>query len=63
MKNESVKKSIDKSKNVLEKRKNGQAKKLHKKDQHVYNNCYELRSRAIDQPSLTNLISNLIFGV
>ena len=25
----------------------GQAKNLHKKDQHVYNNCYELRSGAI----------------
>ena len=47
MKNKSVKKSLEKSKNVLEeKRKNGQAKKLHKKDQHVYNNCYELLSRA-----------------
>ena len=32
MKNESVKKSLEKSKNVLEeKRKNGQAKNLHKK--------------------------------
>ena len=32
MKNKSVKKSLEKSKNVLEqKRKNGQAKKLHKK--------------------------------
>ena len=28
---------------------NGQAKNLHKKDQHVYNNCYELRSRAISK--------------
>ena len=36
MTNESVKKS----KNVLEeKRKKGQAKNLHEKDQHVYNNC------------------------
>ena len=26
---------------------NGQAKDKHKKDQHVYNNCYELRSSAI----------------
>ena len=26
---------------------NCQAKNLHKKDTHVYNNCYELRSRAI----------------
>ena len=49
MKNESVKKSPDKSKNVLEEeREKGQAKNLHKKDQHVYNNYYELRSRAIN---------------
>ena len=48
MKNESVRKSLEKSKNVLEeKRKNGQSKKFTKKDQHVYNNCYELHSRAI----------------
>ena len=48
MKSESVKKSLEKSKNVLgEMRKNGRAKNLHKKDQHVYNNCYKLRSRAI----------------
>ena len=52
MKNESVKKSLEKSKNVLEKHKNAQAKNLHKKDQHVYNNCYELRSRAINQKSI-----------
>ena len=32
MKNQSVKKSLEKSKNVQEKRKNGQAKNLHKKD-------------------------------
>ena len=43
-----MKKSLEKSKNVLEeKRKKGQAKNLHKKDQHAHNNCYELRSRAI----------------
>ena len=46
MKNESVKKSLEKSWNVLEpKRKNGQI--LHKKDQHDYNNCFKLRSIAI----------------
>ena len=28
---------------------NGQAKNLHKKDQHAYNNCYELGSRATNQ--------------
>ena len=38
MKNESIRKSIEKSKNAPEeKRKNGQAKNLHNKDQHVYN--------------------------
>ena len=48
MKNKSLKKSLAKSKNVLEEKlKNGRAKNLHKKDQHVYNNCYEFRSRAI----------------
>ena len=26
---------------------NGQAKNLHKKDHHVYNNCCQVRSRAI----------------
>ena len=41
IKNEGVKKSLEKSKNVLEeKRKKSQAKRLHE-DQHVYNNCYE----------------------
>ena len=48
MKNESVKKSLEMSKNVLEeKRKIVKRKNLHKKDTLVYNNCYELRSRAI----------------
>ena len=38
-----MKKSLEKSQNVLEeKRKNGQAKNLLKKDQHVYNTCEEL---------------------
>ena len=54
MKNESVKKSLKQSKNVLEqKRKNSQAKNLHKKDQHVYNNCYELRSKAIKHAEIS----------
>ena len=47
MKNESVKKSFEKSKNFLEEKRKTQAKNLHKKDTHVYNNCYEFRSRAI----------------
>ena len=47
--NESVKKSLEKSKNVLEEmRENCQAKNLNKKDTRVYNNCYELHSRAIN---------------
>ena len=47
MKIERVKKSLEKSKNVPEKRKSGQAKNMQIKYQNVYNNCYELRSRAI----------------
>ena len=48
MKDASVKKSLEKSNSFLEEnRKNGQAKNLHKKDRQVYNNCYELCSRAI----------------
>ena len=48
MMNESVKKSLEKSKNVLEeKRKIAKRKICIQKDAHVYNNCYELRSRAI----------------
>ena len=53
MENKSVKKSPEKSKKVLE-AENGPAKILHKKDQHVYNYCYELRSRAIKQTNLCN---------
>ena len=53
MKNESVKKSLEKSKNVLEeKRKIARRKICLKKDTHVYNNCYELRSRAIKHGSI-----------
>ena len=58
MKNENVKKSLEKSKNVLEEKcKKGQAKNLLKKDQHVYSNCYELRSRAINQATSVSLFS------
>ena len=50
MMNESVKKSHEKSKIVLEeKRKIVKQKTCIKKDTHVYNNCYELRSRAINE--------------
>ena len=48
MMNESVKKSLENSKNVLEeKSKIVKQKNCIKKNKHVYNNCYELRSRAI----------------
>ena len=49
MKNESVKKSLEKSKRVLEeKRKKSSSKKFAlKQEQHVFNNFYEFRSRAI----------------
>ena len=48
MKNESPKKSLETSKNVLgEKRKTVKRKICIKKGTHVYNDCYELRSGAI----------------
>ena len=51
MKNESVKKVTAEVKECSRRKaQNGQAKNLHKKDQHVYNNCYELRSRANKYP-------------
>ena len=50
-----MKKSLANSRNVLEeKRKKYRAKNLHKKE-HVYNNCYELRSRAINKFKLIDL--------
>ena len=49
MKNESVKKSLEKSKNVPEEKRKMVKKKFCIKDQRVYNNCYELRARAINQ--------------
>ena len=56
MKNESVKKSLEKSKNVLEeKHKIVKRKNCIKKDTHVYNNCYELRSRAIKNLCLSEV--------
>ena len=55
MKNESVKKSIGKSQNVLQERKIVKLKICIKKT-HVYNNCYELRSRAIN-----NATNNMIY--
>ena len=44
-----MKKSLEKSKNIIEeKRKKCQAKICIEKHQHVYNNCDELSSRAIN---------------
>ena len=48
MKNKSVKKSFEKSQNVLEEKRTIVEQKICIKNQHVYNNCYELRSRAIN---------------
>ena len=47
--NESVKKSLEKSKNVLEEKRKMVKQKICLKKPHVYNNCYELRSRAINK--------------
>ena len=47
MKNERVEKSLEKSKNVLEEKRKMVKQKICIKNQHVYNNCYKLRSRAI----------------
>ena len=44
-----MEKKLEKSKNVLEKRKNCQAKISQLKKTHVYNNCFKLRSRAINE--------------
>ena len=55
--NERVKKSLEKSKNLLEeKRKIVKQKICIKKDTHDYNNCYELHSRAINY--IQNFMSN-----
>ena len=51
MMNESVKKSLEKSKNVLEEKRKIVKQKICIKKTHVYNNCYELRSRAINKDS------------
>ena len=48
MKNESVKKSLEKSNNVLEEKRKMVKRKICIKNTHAYNNCYELRSRAIN---------------
>ena len=47
MKKSNVKKSLKKSRDVLEKRKKGLEKILHKKT-HNYTNCSKVRSRAIN---------------
>ena len=54
MKNESVKKSLEKSKNVLEKRKNGQAKNLHKKS-----NTFSIISKNFVHEQLTIFLNKL----
>ena len=46
MKNESVKKPLENSRNFQKEMRTRKAKKLYKKDQQVYNS-HELRSRAI----------------
>ena len=45
--NESVKKSLEKSKNVLEEKRKTIKQKICTKKTDVYNNCYELRLRAM----------------
>ena len=55
MMNESVKKSLEKSKNVLEEKGKIVKRKICiKKDTHVYSNCPELRSRAINHLKMKN---------
>ena len=55
MMNKNVKKSFENSKNVLEEKLKIVKRKICiKKDTHVYNNCYELRSRAINKANKTN---------
>ena len=62
MMNESVEKSLEKSKNVLEeKRKIVERTICINKDTHVYKNCYELRSRAIKKhanPKNSKIVEN-----
>ena len=48
---ERVKRSLQKTKNVLEEKRKIVEQKFAFKDQHVYNNCKELRSRAIKKLS------------
>ena len=55
MNNESAKKSLEKSKNVPEEKRKMVGRKICiEKDQHVYNNCYERRSRAIKKAKCKN---------
>ena len=62
MMNEIVRKSFEKSKKCSRRKaRSCQAKNLHKKDTNVYNNCYELRSRAIKNESYS--MANKIFSV
>ena len=54
MKNESVKKSLEKSKNVLEEKRKIVKQKICIKKTHVNKNCYEHRSRATKNLKKTN---------
>ena len=55
MQNKSVKKSIEKSKHVIEENAKWSSKKFAEKDQQVYNNGYELRSRAIKKTNIKKI--------
>ena len=48
MKNSSLKKSLKKSKNVLEQKRKTRQKNCKETHTYVYNNCFKLRSRAIN---------------
>ena len=53
MKNKSVKKSLEVKECSRKKAQKSQAKNLHETDRQANNNCYELRSRAINNNLLT----------
>ena len=52
--NESVKKSLEKSKNVVEEKRKIVKQKICIKNKDVYNNCHELRSRPINHLKMKN---------
>ena len=59
--NEIVKKSLEKSKNVLKEKRKIVRRKICIQKTHVNNNCYELRSRAIKK-TYTNFNGNNYCG-